>query len=188
MLRGFLFFHFSLCIKTPIYDTPPWPSLNFICKSPGGGLVWLDFCGSHPELPKIFPDSSSSTFFFSSSWSSPLGDRHHWETSPRKISCQIFKGSIGNNQKLVVKIKAISKLLSASFPQKTKKKHFLVVKMNVSSSLREISNLHKIGSNTSLSEPQVPPPVAVPMAWKKWLLQKNLPKNGKGWKLKPWKR
>lgn len=96
------------------------------------------------KLSKIFPDSSSSTFFFSSSWSSPLGDRHHWETSPRKISCQIFKGSIGNNQKLAQDQSNIQATFS-KFPSKNQKKtlfsgeneHVIPV---------EISNLQKIGS------------------------------------------
>ena len=90
-----------------------------MCKSQGGAGVAELFRKPPPILPKISPDSSSSTFFFSSSWSSPLGNRHHWETSPRKISCQIFKGFIGNSKKLA-QDQSISKLLSAIFPQKNK--------------------------------------------------------------------
>ena len=187
MLRGFLFFHFSLCIKTPIYDTPPWPSLNFICKSPGGGWCGWIFVEATPNCRRFFRTPLHPPSF------SHLPGQVHWEIAiiekllQEKSHCQIFKGSIGNNQKLAQDQSNIQATFS-KFPSKnTKKKHFLVVKMNMSS-LQKFFQPPKDRIKHILStEPQVPPPVAVPMAWKKWLLQKNLPKNGKGWKLKPWK-
>ena len=173
-----LFFTFSLCTKTPIIHRLD-PASSSCVSLRGGGLVWLDFFWSHPELPKIFPDSSSSTFFFSSSWSSPLGDRHHWETSPRKISCQFFKGFMGNNKKLA-QDQSISKLLSAIFPQKNKKTphffHHFFSGENEHVILVEISNLQKIASNTSLSDPRSRHLSPCPWPEKKWLLQKNLQK------------
>ena len=95
-------------------------SISFVSLQGGAGVA--GFLWKPPRIAEDFSGLLFIHLLFLIFLVSPLGDRHHWETSPRKISCQIFKGSIGNNQKLAQDQSNIQATFS-KFPSKNQKKN-----------------------------------------------------------------